>query len=206
MKEVRTPTMNMADQEVALIDHLIILLLGANDNDPIVGRIRFIKGYFIISEKHFRGTYAISEFYPNRFGPSSKRLGIRVNKLKDDGIILASSKGNEWYYYLSDIGRKDFEKLWKEVPEDKKKGIMCTKSRFAKATNKDVLKEVYEGYPQFAHNELLRDIVKCSVDLSKYEKIDDSGYIANSEELESRQEIEIKGDAAKKLLSGLMLD
>lgn len=93
---IKRSTRKMNEKQAALIDKWLIVLLASNSNDPIKGRIRFIKDFFLIAKKYLPDLYEACQFYPYYFEPYSTRFAERVNVLKHKKIIQARLKNQDW--------------------------------------------------------------------------------------------------------------
>lgn len=193
-------TKKMSKTQSELIDKWIIVLLGLNDYAPIKGRIRFIKDFFLFSRKYLSKLFEISQFFPYHFGPYSTRVAQRINILKKNSdIIEAVFENNDWKYSLSEKGKNIFQKISKDIDIETLKRISTIKQRFQESSIKNILKEIYVDYPEYAKRSIMKDIVKERVNLADLEKIDDSGCVLCSA-IDESDKIVLDTDAAKKIL------
>jgi len=194
----------MNTNQAALIDKWIIVLLASNNNDPIKGRIRFTKDFFLIAKKFLPDLYEICQFYPYHFGPYSTRFAERVNVLKHEEIIQARLKYQDWEYYLSDSGCNIASEFIKDIDQNLLFKVSKIKEKNKNLKLRELLKELYLDYPYFAKKAVKRsEYLLEKVNLEDYDFIDDGpGFIASFKSKE--REIKLKDEAAKlflKLLS-----
>lgn len=203
-KMVKKSQKYMKSEEAELIDKWIIILLSSDNNAPIKGRIRFTKDFFLIAEKFLHDLYNASEFYPYHFGPYSTRFGVRVNNLRKNNLIQAKLVNQDWEYSLTEKGIKLVNFLIEDIPEDLLKNIENIKTKNKSLPLKQILKDLYIDYPNFAKRSIKKvEYSREKTNLSRFEKIKDGpGFVAPF--ALGEREIELKGKAAKiflKLLS-----
>lgn len=188
----------MTPQEEDIIDKWILLLLWVNDNDPIKGRIRFIKEFFLFSIKFKEDLFDASQFFPYYFGPYSARVAYRINVLKSQNFITPFYKNMDWYYTLSDRGIEIAELYAQEIASKEKEEIAKIKSNNRNLGLKDLLKEIYLHYDEYTARSLIKDqVLKIEVNPDKLIKVNDGpGFVASISPEE--REIILKGEAARK--------
>lgn len=158
-------TKEMTEEQAELIDKWIYVLLAANDFEPIKGRVRFTKEYFLVAKRYLPEVFDAAQFYPYYFGPYSTRLGVRMNTLKREKVIIAKYKSKDWQYSLSTKGQEKAKKLLASVSVDLVKKITNIKSKNRRLSLKALLKDIFLYYPEFAQ----RTIVASD---TNYEKIE----------------------------------
>jgi len=195
---VKKSNIEMNKKEQELIDRYIYLLLWANDNDPIKGRVRFIKEFFIFAKKYNEELNKASEFFPYYFGPYSVRLAYRINTLKYQGYIKPIYKNMDWYYSLSKEGLKIANMISTETTLEMIEKISKIKLINRELNLKNLLREIYIDYPEFTVRSLIKDdITKLDIDQVKLMKVNDGpGFVASISPEE--KEIVLKGNAARK--------
>jgi len=197
---VKKSKKEMKPEEAELIDKWILILLNSNNNDPIKGRIRFAKDFFLIAEKYLPELYQISEFYPYHFGPYSTRFGVRVNNLRINNFMQSKLVNQDWEYSLTEKGIQLADTYIKEIAEDLLNKIGNIKKKNKKLKLKALLKDMYIDYPNFAKRAVRKvEFSSEKVNLANFEKIDDGpGFVASFNS--GQREIELKGKAAKLFL------
>ena len=201
---VRVSRKYMTSSEAELIDKWILILLSVNNNEPIKGRIRFTKDFFLIAEKYLPRLYKISEFYPYHFGPYSTRFAQRVNQLRYNNFISAKLINRDWEYSITKEGIEKISSSLDIVLDELIRNIENIKQKNKNLSLKQILKELYLDYPNFAKRAIKRkEYLREKINLDELEKVDDgTGFIASFPSQE--KEIELRGKAAKlflKLLS-----
>lgn len=190
----------MSEYEANLIDDWIIILLAVNNFNPIRGRIRFIKNFFLFSINYFSELFEISQFYSYHFGPYSTRFAERVNQLKNQEIIQANYINKDWEYSLTEKGKIKFGPLSKSIQQELIDQTSKIKEKTYKLTLKQLLKEIYTEYPIFAVRSVIRnDIIKEKVNIESLQKIDDSSGFISSTSFQQNI-IELKSEASKVFL------
>ncbi|MFW9972718.1 MAG: hypothetical protein ACFFDF_21210 [Candidatus Odinarchaeota archaeon] len=197
---VKKSRIEMNQEEADLIDKWIFLLLAANNNEPIKGRVRFMKEFFLFAINHNKKLFDISEFYPYHFGPYSTRVAFRMNFLKTNELIGAEFKNQDWEYFLTEEGLDNAKKSYEETSNESLDALSIIKNNNKRLSLKDLLKEIYVDYPKYA----LRSIIKEEITKEKIKPedlivIDDGPGFVSSVSLEE-EEIELKEEAAKRYL------
>lgn len=197
---VKRSRIEMTKEEADLIDKWIIVLLSVNNNEPIRGRIRFIKEFFLYSVRYNKKLFKISEFYPYHFGPYSTRFAARVNYLKSMGYVTAEFSGQDWQYFLTEIGLEKKNKVFNNISSKTLEIIKNIKEKNRKLNLKELLKEIYFDYPEFTSRTIIKsDILEIKIKLEDLKVIDDGpGFVAPI--LPEDQEIVLKEKAARKFL------
>jgi len=195
---VKTSNIDMNKEEQEIIDRYIYLFLWANKNDPIKGRVRFIKEFFLFAKKHNTNLFNASEFFPYYFGPYSVRFAFRINKLKSQGYIKPIYKNMDWYYTLSKEGLEIATKISKFSDIKTIKILSKIKSDNRNLNLRNLLKDIYFDYPEFTARSLIKDsVLKIRIDPINLLKVNDGpGFVAPISPEE--KEIVLKGDAARR--------
>lgn len=197
---VKKSRIEMSQKEANLIDKWIYLLLATNNNEPIRGRVRFIKEFFLFSINHNKVLFKIAEFYPYHFGPYSTRVAFRINSLKTNELLGAEFKNQDWEYLLTEEGLNRAKESREGVSNENFEALINIKNKNKRLSLKDLLKEIYVEYPKYA----LRSIIKEKITKEKVEPkeliiIDDGPGFVSSIYL-NEEEIELKEEAAKRFL------
>lgn len=189
-------TKEMSEEQAELIDKWIYVLLAANDFEPIRGRVRFTKEYFIMAIEYLPEVFEAAQFYPYYFGPYSTRLGVRMNALKSENEIIAEYKSKDWQYSLSKSGQEKSKKILTTVEKDLIKKISNIKSRNRRLSLKALLKDIYLYYRDFASRSIIAsDIVYDKIDPKELIVVDESNLVVSDT---TKEKIVLKGKSAEK--------
>ncbi|MCG3256408.1 MAG: hypothetical protein KAU62_09995 [Candidatus Heimdallarchaeota archaeon] len=200
MSKNKRSTRDMSTKEAAIIDKWIYALLLSNNNEPIKGRIRFTKEFFLIAIEHVPELLEASQFFAHHFGPYSTRFAERVNQLKkSQQHITAIYKNGDWEYTLTPLGLEVANRQTEGIGIELQKTISNIKSRNKKLSLKELLKEIYLHYSKYAERAPFHeDVILEKVKLSDLQIINDGPdavvYVPPDEE------ISLKGKAAENLL------
>ena len=159
-------TTEMTIEEAKVLDTWIYVLLASNDNEPIRGRIRFVKEYFLMAIEHLPEVFKAAQFYPYLFGPYSTRLAVRMNVLRKDKKIIAEYKSKDWQYSLAPKEQNVARERIRGVDKELLQKISNIKSRNKGLSLKVLLRDIFHFYPEYAS----RSIIGPTVVLSKIQK------------------------------------
>ena len=197
---VKKSRIEMNQEEADLIDKYIYLLLAANKNEPIKGRVRFMKEIFLFSINHDKKLFEIAEFYPYHFGPYSTRVAVRMNFLKSNGYIEPDYKNQDWEYSLTEEVLNRANESREGVSNKKLDALRNIKDNNKRMSLKELLKEIYIDYPKYALRSIIKeDITKEKIEPKELIIIDDGPGFVSSISLEE-EEFELKDNAAKQFL------
>jgi len=197
---VKKSRIKMTQEEADLIDKWIYLLLATNNNDPIRGRVRFMKEFFLFSINHNKELFDIAEFYPYHFGPYSTRVAFRMNFLKNTEHIGAEFKNQDWEYLLTEEGLNRAYESKVGASIRTLKALTTIKNNNKRLSLKNLLKEIYLDYPEYALRSIIKEeITKEKVKTEDLIIIDDGPGFVSSVYLDEG-EIELKEEAAKRFL------
>lgn len=178
----------------------IYLLLATNNSEPIKGRIRFTKEFFLITKKLSPKTFENSEFYSYHFGPYSTRFAVCVNQMIDLNHIKYFFRNCDFNYALSAEGKKKAQNLLKNLAKTPRKYIEEIKNKSKKQSLKQMLKEIYTNNPEYVIRSIIKpDVLFQEVDLNSLEELDDGpGFVAavNTQQ----KDTVLKGDKARRFL------
>lgn len=165
-------------------DDLIVLLLGAPGLSGSTGRIEGIthleKLVFLI-EKERKPTWLTedADFTSHNFGPFSSKIYTAVDTLAaadllEDSASFSESTEDAWEaehvigetpsdpyatrnFALTERGRRYYSALLSELPRGTEDDLRDFKSRFAALPLRQLVRYVYERYPDFTEKSLIRD-------------------------------------------------
>jgi hypothetical protein len=173
----------MANQEPLETDDAIILLLGAPGGEPnrLDGITRLEKLIFLLERETPVRDWMTekADFRSWRFGPFSAKVYEAADKLAVAGLILdsanaAGSSEDRWEtvnalvdeidpyttrtFELTERGRRYYEALVSDVlPDGAEKVLKDFKVRFGGLPLRQLVRYVYEQYPQFTDRSEIRD-------------------------------------------------
>ncbi|MDV3293514.1 MAG: hypothetical protein LYZ70_04525 [Nitrososphaerales archaeon] len=138
---------------------LALCLLYLDDQRPIDGMTKFEKLLFLTKEEVLKkGKEEVSEFRfePDRFGPLAVELYDELEYLESSGLM--SRDGNR--FKITDLGKRYFESKTKpRVPSKVVQKIQEVKKRWDREDLGNLLRYVYQKYPDYTVNSEIRDKV-----------------------------------------------
>ena len=173
----------LGDAKQDKIGNLVVILLGANESAPIIGRQRFVNTFFRVCVQCFDEEFSIAEFFPDQYGPDSIVFRIQTNLQIDRGIVLSKKKNRKWEYRLSEAGKKLYVGLSQTLPDNIKVKTSQIKEELSNKSTETILSEVCRDYPQFTNNTIQKDLATAELHKTGSEKTGDEQR--NEEELES---------------------
>lgn len=164
----------------------ILFLLYAGSNSPISGAIRLQKMVFLLKNEYkiSKRTFTAIKFTAHKFGMYSKEIQDDIIFLENMGLISAKNRDKFSFDYL--MGDEDLNKPVEysltdkgmkfvgaviaeagksdDASKEKMAEILKTcdevKRKFNSADIKDILKYVYQKYPEYTVNsEILNDVM-----------------------------------------------
>lgn len=145
------------------VDEWILILLYAQKDKPITGKLMFVKQAFLLAKDVIPSLDARFKFYPYSFGPYSKEFAKSVNDLIEKGYITLEVKregDNDIYRFrLSEKGKEIAEDAFNKLP-DKYKMIMKRKRRgWDQLGYTGIVRLVYTKYPEYAvHSKIVETV------------------------------------------------
>ncbi len=166
------------------VDDLVVLLLGipgpSGESGRIEGITRLEKLVFLIEKE--RKPAWLSEhgdFVSHNFGPFSSKIYTAVDTLSAAGLVqdsgaLASSTEDAWEtehvigetpsdpyatrnFELTERGRRYYDALVSELPAGAVNELREFKTRFASLPLRQLIRYVYERYPDYTNKSIIRD-------------------------------------------------
>jgi len=125
-------------------------------DEPIEGRIRLMKGLFLMSrEKEF--SELSYEFVPYLYGPVSFDVYSDLAELVRKGLVVddKSKEPEAGYYYLTTEGIAKGESLFNALPPETQEKVRQIKCLINQKSFIGLLKYVYSNYPEFAVRSVL---------------------------------------------------
>ena len=126
-------------------------------NEPVEGSVPLMKGLFLLqNELHEKVPYT---FKPDMYGPLSLEVYDDINTLTagKGEVVQESRVGQRWKTFrLNERGLAEAEEVYRHLPEPTRKSILEVKTRISSFSMTELLDYVYERYPDFARNSILR--------------------------------------------------
>ena len=168
------------------VDDAVILVLGAPSTSPrarnrLEGVTRLEKLLFLLQRETSVGELLTEDpgFVAYNFGPFSAKVYQAVDTLVSAGLIedsaaFAESTEDAWEtqevigarvsdpyatrnFALTERGRRYYEALVGDLPKDVESTLSSFKNRFAALPLRQLVRYVYERYPQYTVNSVIRD-------------------------------------------------
>lgn len=193
-------TKKMSKEENEAIKKWIYLMLSADNNSTIKGKIRLTKEFFLITKKLAPNIFEISQFYPHHFGPYSTRFAVCVNELIEENHIALDYKSGDFSYSLTPRSRSIAKEHKSSITDVEMHEIDDIKVKSNSQSLKSILKEIYTEFPKYALRSVIReDIVVKKINLADMKKVDDGpGFV--SSDLDDTNKLVLKGEAAKRFM------
>lgn len=141
----------------------ILILLYANKNKPITGKLMFVKQAFLLAKELIPQLDKKFKFYPANFGPYSKVFAKEVNKLIEKGIIKLEVKtegGKEIFRFrLSEDAIEKAKQSFNKLPNELKFKIIRKRKGWDQLGYTGIVRFVYTKYPEYTiYSEIKGDI------------------------------------------------
>lgn len=140
-------------REITMEDAILILMY-ANKNKPITGRLMFVKQIFLLIKEIFPFLDEPSSFYPAQFGPFSVVFAKTIDKLIEDGDIKAEystdDMGNELHRFtLTGEGIHHASVSFDKLPDTYKDLIIRKRKGWDQLGYTGIVRLVYAKYPEY---------------------------------------------------------
>lgn len=133
---------------------LVFIGLPINEAQNIVSPIQIMKGMFLINQE-----LNISNFYkfePYLYGPCSFEIYSDLISLLEDKLIDTVSTPFLWKYYrITDRGSEKVSLIIKNLNEKLLRKLSEIKKFVISKTFVELLRYVYEKYPEYAKNSII---------------------------------------------------
>ena len=176
----------MSEKQPLEVDDAIVLLMGTPAKAPslrdrVEGITRLEKLIFLL-ERETQMSELLTEdpgFEAHKFGPFSSKVYESVEMLAaaeliEDSARISASTEDSWEsdalvgaaqsdpyatrdFSLTPKGRRYYEVLVSELPEAARDELVAFKARFASQPLRRLIRYVYQKYPKFAQNSVIRD-------------------------------------------------
>lgn len=143
----------------------VLLLLAADKAAPIVGKTRLEKLVFLIQERVIQGLrLVVSEevyhFRPLHFGPFSEEVYDDLRALRTLGLVRVEGDDEVTQQFLiTDKGQTAVQRMLDggHIPRVLFEAIEKVKTKFNHLDLDELLSKVYNEYPEYAEQSLIRD-------------------------------------------------
>ena len=140
--------------DTIIIDEWILILLYAQKDKPITGKLMFVKQAFLLAKDVFPSVEEKFKFYPASFGPYSKEFAKSVNKLIEKGYISMEAKEEEdkviFRFRLSKKGVDIAKNAFTKLTEEDQKIIQRKRRGWDQLGYTGIVRLVYTKYPEYA--------------------------------------------------------
>lgn len=144
-----------------------MLLIAANNNDPIKGRIWFQKELFLVAE-NIQRLEDETEFEEDLMGPYSQNADAELERLRVEGLVELSGK-----IRLTSKGKEAAKRLELKTSKETKEILSDMKSFINDLSEEEVLGFIYFSYPHMVTESIKLNEIKakrCEIAVSLYRK------------------------------------
>ena len=137
----------------------MLVLLGADDAKPILGKTVFVKELFVIGKESIADIDDEFEFFPSRYGPYSRHFQPALDSLVREGLVIEKlcagmtgekSRQSRMEYVLTPAGKTVANSLIDRLPEETKLKIHKSKRILSSMGTWGIINYVYSNYPEYA--------------------------------------------------------
>lgn len=153
-KEKKENKDNSSILDTISIDEWILIILYAQKEKPITGKLMFVKQAFLLAQDVFPLIKNKFEFYPASFGPYSKNFAKAVNELIKGGSISLETKeeGDNiiFRFRLSEKGEEIAKEAFEKLTEKEQNIIKRKRKGWDQLGYRGIVRFVYTKYPEYA--------------------------------------------------------
>jgi len=132
---------------------ILLCFIASPDIKP-VSPIQIMKGMFLIKKE--LNVTDFYEFEPYLYGPCSFEVYRDLQQLVEENLVLSSPSIRGWkYYIISSKGMETFKAISQIMDKDLLEGIIRIKKIIIKKSFIELLRYVYEKYPEYAVNSII---------------------------------------------------
>jgi len=141
----------------------IMLILYAQPDKPIFGRILLVKEIFLLTNEVLKDEVQDGNFVPYHYGPYSFTLGNILSNLEFAGYVDRTGKRNSRleHFKLTSKGKEVAAKIWDKVSPSVQIEIQEKRKGWDQLGVKGILKLVYKNYPKFAKESYVKGRYKA---------------------------------------------
>jgi hypothetical protein len=137
----------------------VILFLLYSDNRPIQGKTKQMKEVFLVLQEvlNEQNVQPI-KFEKHKFGPYSELVEYVIDQLLFSNYILTRGKktSNDFSIEITPKGREYIKDKFNKLPIHIQKRLKRKRYEWDTLTSKGILKLVYEHYPEYLENAVLK--------------------------------------------------
>lgn len=155
------------NKPVITLKDAVLMLLYAQKNKPIYGRILLFKEVFLLYEeilKKYREHFILENprYEPYKYGPYSFRLADLLEQLYWAGFIEIIGKRNTRLeaFIITDKGIKEIERKFETLLPELREEITKKRQGWDQLGIDGILRYVYQKYPQYKINSKIKDKYK----------------------------------------------
>lgn len=151
-----------AKQKKFTVSDCILLMLFAQSDKPIFGRVLLVKEVFLLTKEILNTDAQDAKFIPYRFGPHSFTIGNALPNLEYSGHIERKGKKNAKLeqFTLTAKGKEHISKIWQSLPEEIQETIKNKRKGWDQLGYDGILRLVYQKYPEYKEKSHLKDRYK----------------------------------------------
>lgn len=151
---------NWTEEQEKIVEKWILVLLAANNFQPIRGRLRLIKELFLIAKTVSSEFEDAVYFYKYSFGPYSSRAAEKMNMLRKNNVTQVKYTKEGWEYRLNESYYKTAQGYLNSLDPDSLDRVELIKSKYQKKSSTQIIIEIYTKYPEYAERSAIaKDIV-----------------------------------------------
>lgn len=115
----------------------------------------FIQKLFFVMEKEKQISLNLFQYAPYNYGPFSKELSEAINELIEEGLIKETKIEDYYLYQITEKGKAE-ARSQDTIPLNKQKVINQICQYVKKFKIKDLIRHIYQKYPETTVNSLLK--------------------------------------------------
>ena len=132
---------------------ILLCFIALPDRRPM-SPIQIMKGMFLIKKE--LNVTDFYEFEPYLYGPCSFEVYRDLQRLAEENLILSSPSIRGWkYYIISSKGMEIFKAISQTMDGELLEGIRKIKKIVTEKSFIELLRYVYEKYPEYAVNSII---------------------------------------------------
>ena len=135
-------------------DYILGLLYVAKEEKAEVTATKLQKIFFLLEKE--KDVKLDLDFKPYLFGPYSEKLQSALYDLVDKGLVKINYEGVKNLAGVV-IGQKESYELAKEIKIDVDSDILAFFRQWVKKSRNEILKYVYEKYPEYSEYSIIKD-------------------------------------------------